>query len=110
MSVWSAVRGFLTRRVRVVPRPGTAVAARPRGPRFLMPADGRGGRGSGGWWPIIRESFSGAWQQNIELTPDTVLAHAAVYACITLISTDISKLRIMLVEQDADGIWHEVEN
>lgn len=64
----------------------------------------------GGWWPMIRESFSGAWQRNMEWTTDTVLAHAAVYACITRIAQDIGKLRPKLVERDDDGIWTEVEN
>jgi HK97 family phage portal protein len=64
----------------------------------------------GGWWPIVREAFSGAWQRNIEWTTDTVLAHHAVYACITRIAQDIGKLRPKLVEQDDDGIWTETEN
>jgi HK97 family phage portal protein len=65
----------------------------------------------GGWWPLIREPFSGAWQRNIEWTTDSVLAHHAVYACITRIAQDIGKLRPKLVEQDDDdGIWTEIEN
>lgn len=64
----------------------------------------------GGWWPVVREPFSGAWQRNIEWTADTVLAYHAVYACITLIAADIGKLRTKLVEKDRNGIWDEVEN
>jgi HK97 family phage portal protein len=64
----------------------------------------------GGWWPIVRESFTGAWQRNMEWTTDTVLAHHAVYACITRIAQDIGKLRPKLVERDENGIWSEVEN
>jgi phage portal protein BeeE len=64
----------------------------------------------GGWWPIIREPFTGAWQRNQEWTTDTVLAHHAVYACITRIAQDIGKLRPKLVERDANGIWTETEN
>lgn len=64
---------------------------------------------SRGWWPIIRESFAGAWQRNITLQTENVLTFAAVYACVTLISSDVGKLRIKLVKQDADGIWDEVE-
>jgi HK97 family phage portal protein len=64
----------------------------------------------GGWWPIVREPFTGAWQRNMEWTTDTVLAHHAVYACITRIAQDIGKLRPKLVERDDDGIWSEVEN
>ena len=74
----------------------------------LSAVDGR--HGGGGWWPIVRESYPGAWQQNVTATAETVLAHAAVYACITLIASDIGKLRIRLVEQDDDGIWQETEN
>jgi len=67
-------------------------------------------RGGGGWWPVIRESHPGAWQQNVTASAETVLAHAAVYACVTLIGSDVGKLRIHLVEQDEDGIWTETEN
>ncbi|WP_233866642.1 phage portal protein [Paraburkholderia adhaesiva] len=70
-----------------------------------------GGWGTGGWWPlIIREPFSGAWQQNVELAPETLLAYHAIYACITLISNDIGKLEIRLMERDEDGIWLPVSN
>lgn len=61
----------------------------------------------GGWWPWIREPFAGAWQRNQEWTADTVLAHHAVYGCVTLIASDIGKLRPKLVEQDENGIWSE---
>ena len=61
----------------------------------------------GGWWPIVREPYSGAWQRNEEWTTDSVLAHHAVYASITLIASDIGKLRPKLVQQGANGIWSE---
>jgi HK97 family phage portal protein len=64
----------------------------------------------GGWWPLVREPFTGAWQRNLEWTTDTVLAHHAIYACITRIAQDIGKLRPKLVEQGADGIWKEITN
>ena len=67
-----------------------------------------GGRGS--WFPIVREPFAGAWQRNMEWTTDSVLAHHAVYACISRIAQDIGKLRPKLVQQDASGIWREVTN
>ena len=69
-----------------------------------------GGLGRGGWWPLVRESYAGAWQQNVTVTAETVLAHAAVYACVTLIASDIGKLRVKLVAQDSDEIWQEIEN
>lgn len=63
--------------------------------------------GSGGWWPlIVREPFSGAWQRNIELRPETILAYHAVYACITLISADIGKLAMRLMLNEG-GVWSE---
>ena len=65
-----------------------------------------------GWhrWTTGRiwESFTGAWQRNIEIEcHENVLKFSAVYACVGLISDDISKLRIKLVEQDRNGIWTE---
>lgn len=68
------------------------------------------GSGSGGWWPLIRESFPGAWQRNIEIRVDSVLTYSAVFRCISLISSDVAKMRIRLVEKDRHGIWNEVEN
>jgi HK97 family phage portal protein len=64
--------------------------------------------GNRGWWPIIREPHAGAWQQNVEWSPDTVLAFHAVYACVTLIASDIGKLWPRVMRQDADGIWSPV--
>jgi HK97 family phage portal protein len=90
MSVFSAMR----------------VAATTRTKRInLAPVDSRGG-----WWPIIRETFTGAWQANTEVVLTDVLTYASVYACITLIAQDIGKLRIKLVEQDKSGIWTETES
>lgn len=64
----------------------------------------------GGWWPTIKESFAGAWQQNVEVKFDSVLANHADFACRTLIASDIAKLRIKLVAKDGDGIWSETSN
>jgi HK97 family phage portal protein len=60
-----------------------------------------------GWSPVIRESYTGAWQKNDAITLETALAYWAVFACITLIARDIAKLRLRLVEQDRDGVWQE---
>lgn len=64
----------------------------------------------GGWFPIIEEPFTGAWQRNIGLRGESLLAYHAVYACIERIASDIAKCRIRLVEQDANGIWTETES
>lgn len=65
------------------------------------------GTGMGAWWPMIKEAYSGAWQKNDTWTNDTVLAHYAVYACVTLIANDIGKLRQRLMKLDDNGIWKE---
>ncbi|MDF0731025.1 phage portal protein [Pseudomonas entomophila] len=70
--------------------------------KALRPADNRGG-----WLGVIRESFAGAWQQNVEVDQDTVLAFSAVFSCITLIASDIAKLRVKLVEFTKDKVWEE---
>lgn len=64
----------------------------------------------GGWWPIVREPYAGAWQRNVEISMENVLSFHAVFACQTLIASDIAKLRIKLVQMDANGIWTEVKN
>jgi len=66
-------------------------------------------QGRGGWFRIL-ESFSGAWQRNVEVRYDSVLSNHADFACRTLIASDIAKLRIKLVAKDADGIWSETTN
>ena len=66
--------------------------------------------GTRGRYPLVREGYPGAWQQNVEWSVDCVLAHHAVYACITLIANDIGKLRERLVESDEKGIWKETTN
>lgn len=64
----------------------------------------------GGWWPIVREPYAGAWQNNDEESVESVVANSAVFACVTLIASDIAKMRLRLVAQDGDGIWSETES
>lgn len=61
-------------------------------------------------WSRILEAFPGAWQRNIEITNTNVLTYAAVYACVSLIASDIGKLRIKLVEETSPGVWDETKN
>jgi HK97 family phage portal protein len=63
---------------------------------------------NGGGWVRIFESFTGAWQQNVVLDRESVLTYFAVYACITLIASDVAKLRVKLVEQDTNEVWSEI--
>lgn len=71
--------------------------------KSLAPVDNRTG-----WSPwVVAEPFSGAWQKDVQWSTDTVLAYHAVYSCISLISADIGKLRLKLMQIDDDGIWTE---
>lgn len=65
----------------------------------------------GGWFPIVRESYPGAWQDNAPpVTAPLALSYFAVYACITQIVTDVGKLGLRLVAKDEHGIWQETTN
>lgn len=68
----------------------------------LRPVDNRGA-----FWGLIKESFTGAWQQNVEVKYDTVVCNPTVFRCMGLISSDVAKMRVRLVSQDDDGIWTE---
>ncbi len=63
---------------------------------------------SRGWFRLISEPFTGAWQRNIVASRQDILTFAAVYACVTLKATDIAKLRIKEMQQDKDGVWTEL--
>lgn len=52
-----------------------------------------------GFMDYIKESFTGAWQRNVEVKRENVLAYSAVFACITLIAGDIGKLRPVITER-----------
>lgn len=68
-----------------------------------------GNRNNFGSW--IREPFAGAWQQNFEASREDILGYHAVYACVTLIANDISKLPVTLHKKDpTNKIWEETEN
>jgi HK97 family phage portal protein len=81
------------------------IALRKKALPALQPLSSRGN----GWWPwgVIRESFSGAWQRNEEIRADTALSYYAVYSCHRLVTTDVGKLSLRLVERDDNGIWTE---
>jgi HK97 family phage portal protein len=76
-----------------------------RAPVTLSPVSAHGG-----WWPIVREPYTGAWQLNDEITAPSALANPIVFACVTLIASDIGKVRLRLVERDAEGIWTEAQS
>ena len=64
---------------------------------------------NGGWFNLIRESWGGAFQQNVTVdAPREILAFSAVFACVTLIATDIAKLGVDLMVEDAQGIHSKI--
>jgi len=70
----------------------------------LMPVDS--GRG---WSTIIHDWVPGAWQANEEISVPDTLTYWAVFRCISIIASDIAKLRMRLVRLD-DGIWSETKS
>jgi HK97 family phage portal protein len=64
---------------------------------------------SRGWYPVVGDWYPGAWQQNNEIRVDSVLAYHAVFACVTLISQDVGKLRPKLVQKVGE-VWPETES
>lgn len=61
-------------------------------------------------WFRVSEPFTGAWQRNMEMRPESVVSNPTEFACRTLIASDIAKLRVKLVENSGDGIWTETSN
>ena len=54
-------------------------------------------RNAGTWNSLfVQEPFSGAWQENKEITREDMTAFYAVFACISLISKDIGKMPVLL--------------
>jgi HK97 family phage portal protein len=78
---------------------------RTKAPNGLMTPDSRNG-----WYPIVREGFAGAWQQNISTPIVDVLSHPTVFACMTLIASDVAKMRLELVREENDDVWITTEN
>jgi HK97 family phage portal protein len=60
-------------------------------------------------WRTIFESFTGAWQRNAEVKDSDIRMFFAIYACVTLISGDIAKLRPRII-REKDGIWAETKD
>lgn len=77
---------------------------RTKAPSGLMIPESRGG-----WYPIVKEGFAGAWQTNVDTPLIDVLSHPTVFACVTLIANDISKMRCELVVEREDDVWEPIE-
>lgn len=61
----------------------------------------------------VREPFAGAWQAGLRDAADAgpnLYAHSAVYACINIISSDISRMEIQVLRKRPDGSREEHTN
>lgn len=74
-------------------------------PRNVLPLNT-----SGAWIDITPAQPPGYFQLDINVRPETVLSHPAVFSCVTVISNDIGKLRTKLMKQREDGIWEETRS
>jgi len=75
--------------------------------RAPLTAPGAPVPGQGGWLSVIREPFTGAWQQNAEVAGPAAIRNPTVYACTTLIMQSMGKMRLRLVELTGQGTWVE---
>jgi phage portal protein BeeE len=67
-------------------------------------------RPGNGWRAVVREPYTGAWQQNVALTVDSPLSNPTAFSCITLIATDLGKLELRLVQDEGAGVWQPTTN
>lgn len=63
------------------------------------------------WKPIYSEASTGDWQRGIVTSGTSVLTFGTVYACVSLIANDVSKLKLRLLERSSTEngeIWSEI--
>lgn len=62
-----------------------------------------------GWtwrWPMAGDIYPGSWQQNVTAERTDIGSYWAVFACVTLIAKDISKLPAVVMQRNRDkGIF-----
>lgn len=65
------------------------------------------GRGVGfSWFGEGPDTF----QRDVEVVVDKVLAHPTVYACVTLIASDVAKVGLELRMREDEGYWEVTQN
>lgn len=63
------------------------------------------------WSGAVLESFPGAWQSGVVVErTESILAFSAVYACVTIIANDVSKLGLKLLQETEPGVYGEATN
>lgn len=72
--------------------------------KWLAPVDNRGG-----WFPLVRDYYSGSWQNGESIKPDSVANNPTVYSCISLIASDIGKMPMTQKMLDKNGIWIDAD-
>jgi HK97 family phage portal protein len=75
-------------------------------PSGLAPVP-RSGRG---FWPTVREPYSGGWQHNADLPAETAIRNPTIFSCATLIAETIGKCQLRLVEQVDPDVWVPTSN
>jgi len=89
---------------------GYELSLRKAAPPALQPPQYANSAESWRFGGTVGEPYTGAWQRNVEWRYDSVLTFSTVYACVTLIASDIGKLHLNYVEKDANNIWHVEQN
>lgn len=64
----------------------------------------------GGVGGVVKDWFGGSWQQNQEIKMHAAECYHAVFACMTLIAGDISKLPILVQKNVGNGVWETEED
>lgn len=82
---------------------GIEITRKAQRPRSLSGVDD-----SRGWFRIF-DSHTGAWQQDHATETTDVFSQSTLFACRTLIASDIGKLRLRLVEKKG-RIWVETDS
>jgi HK97 family phage portal protein len=92
-------------------RAATMPPMRAKATQPLSSVDGSRGWFSLGWLGGPKSWLPETWfQRDIDVRPELALANWCVFACMTRIASDAGKVRLKLVEQDANGIWTETES
>jgi len=62
-------------------------------------------------WHTLHEPFTGAWQRNeeIEVSKNDQMRHHAVFACVSLITCDIGKLKLTTLTE-VDGVMQPINS
>ncbi|HJW51775.1 MAG TPA: phage portal protein [Burkholderiaceae bacterium] len=88
----------------VVTRVRAAVTAflRPRA-GALSPVDSERG------WITLRSEHGAHWQSDTHISDDNIFGNVPVYSCVTLITSDVGKVGLRLMEPK-DGVWIETRS